>query len=83
MGSTFQRVSGPLSCRYENATNQYMVILKFDSQEHADDFYLSYNGKQFSSLEVRFDPLSSVTCKKWRVRLSTNVGSRRRRPRVV
>ncbi|GAQ79754.1 Zn-finger protein [Klebsormidium nitens] len=40
--------------RYENATNQYMVLLKFDSQEHADDFYLSYNGKQFSSLEPIF-----------------------------
>lgn len=38
--------------RYENAINQYMVLLKFDTQEHADEFYLAYNGKPFSSLEV-------------------------------
>jgi hypothetical protein len=38
--------------RYENANNQYMVLLKFDTQEHADEFYLAYNGKPFSSLEV-------------------------------
>jgi hypothetical protein len=43
--------------RYENANNQYMVLLKFDTQEHADEFYLAYNGKPFSSLEV-----SARTC---------------------
>ncbi|KAI8507373.1 hypothetical protein Bbelb_147530 [Branchiostoma belcheri] len=31
--------------------NHYMVLLKFHSQEYADEFYKNYNGMNYSSLE--------------------------------
>ncbi|KAF6019938.1 hypothetical protein EB796_021758 [Bugula neritina] len=31
--------------------NRYMVLVKFKSQELADEFYINYNGTQFNSIE--------------------------------
>uniref|UniRef100_A0A0D9VD14 UBP-type domain-containing protein n=1 Tax=Leersia perrieri TaxID=77586 RepID=A0A0D9VD14_9ORYZ len=38
--------------RIDGVEDQYSVLIKFDTQRSTDDFYLNYNGKQFTSLEV-------------------------------
>lgn len=42
----------PSSCRNDGQTDRYSVLMTFDSQQFADDFYQHYNLKPFSSLEV-------------------------------
>lgn len=35
----------------DNSPNQYMVLLKFRCQEAADEFYKTFNGQKFNSIE--------------------------------
>ncbi|KAI1303193.1 BRCA1-associated protein [Halotydeus destructor] len=35
----------------DNKPNQYMVLIKFRTQRSADDFFTTYNGKHFNSIE--------------------------------
>lgn len=37
--------------RDTNASNQYMVLIKFRNQKSADNFYKTYNGAAFNSIE--------------------------------
>lgn len=37
----------------DTSPNRYMVAMRFVDQSSADEFYQHYNGKQFTSFDVR------------------------------
>ncbi|KAJ7542954.1 hypothetical protein O6H91_09G057000 [Diphasiastrum complanatum] len=51
-GSFIQNIKEIRIVRNEGASDRYSVLMKFDEQVLADDFYKHYDGKPFSSLEA-------------------------------
>lgn len=51
-GAFIQNIKEMRFVRNDGQTERYSVLMTFDSQQLADDFYLHYNLKPFSSLEA-------------------------------
>ncbi|KAL4180075.1 hypothetical protein AMTRI_Chr13g90340 [Amborella trichopoda] len=51
-GSFIQHISEMRIVRNDGADDRYSVLIRFDNQNSADNFYHHFNGKLFSSLEV-------------------------------
>ncbi|BBN04669.1 BRCA1-associated protein [Marchantia polymorpha subsp. ruderalis] len=51
-GSFMQNIEDMRIVRNDGVTDRYSVLMKFDKQSSADEFYRHYNGKPFSSLEA-------------------------------
>eukprot|EP00245_Coleochaete_scutata_P017892 TRINITY_DN901_c1_g2_i1.p1 TRINITY_DN901_c1_g2~~TRINITY_DN901_c1_g2_i1.p1 ORF type:complete len:528 (-),score=122.06 TRINITY_DN901_c1_g2_i1:33-1511(-) len=51
MGAFMASVHEMQIVRNDACAERYMVLIKFNSQKTADEFYLEYNGRAFSSME--------------------------------
>ncbi|MCL7022285.1 hypothetical protein MKW94_002050 [Papaver nudicaule] len=51
-GSFIQHILEMRIIRNDGVEDQYSVLIRFDGQESADNFYKHFNGKRFSSMEV-------------------------------
>ncbi|OVA12903.1 zinc finger protein [Macleaya cordata] len=51
-GSFIQHTLEMRIVRNDGMEDQYSVLIRFDSQDSADNFYKHFNGKRFSSMEV-------------------------------
>jgi hypothetical protein len=41
-----------MNARLDGMEDRYSILIRFDTQDSTDKFYLHFNGRQFNSLEV-------------------------------